>query len=88
MVKELIALACSGNPTERGISLRWSRTSYRKTLNVSVPFISQISSAKQNREFEGHEYQLQAKMGQNYYSISNCMVLIRQNERRENNFAR
>ena len=43
---------------------------YRKTLDVSVPFISR---AKQNREIKGCEYQLQA-------SISNCMVLIRQNK--------
>ena len=50
---------------------------YCKTLNVSVPFISR---AKQNREFKGHEYQLQAKIGRNYYSILNCMVLIRQNK--------
>jgi len=44
---------------------------YCKTLNVSVPFILQ---AKQNREIKGHEYQLQAKIGRNYYSISNCVV--------------
>jgi len=42
-----------------------------------VPFISR---AKQNRKFKGHEYQLQAKIGRNYYSISNCMVLIHQNK--------
>jgi len=41
-----------------------------------VPFISQISRAKLNREIEGHEYQLQANIGQNYDSFSNCMVLI------------
>ena len=46
---------------------------YCKTLNVSVPFISRISRAKQNHEIKGREYQLQA-------SISNCMVLIRQNK--------
>ena len=34
---------------------------YCKTLNVCVPFISQISCAKQNREIKGREYQLQAK---------------------------
>ena len=51
---------------------------YCKTLNGSVPFISR---AKQNRKFKGREYQLQAKIGQNYYSISNCMVLIRQNKK-------
>ena len=51
---------------------------YYKTLNISVPFISR---AKQNREFKGREYQLQAKIGQSYYSISNCMILIRQNKR-------
>ena len=49
---------------------------YCKTLNVSVPF----SRATQNHEIKGHEYQLQAKIGLNYYSISNCMVLIRQNK--------
>ena len=37
-------------------------------------------------ESKGHEYQLQAKIAQYYYSISNCMVLICQNERGENNF--
>ena len=42
-----------------------------------MPFISQ---SKQNCEFKGREYQLQAKIGRNYYSISNCMVLIRQNK--------
>ena len=42
-------------------------------------FISRISRAKQNREIKGREYQLQAKIGRNYYSISNYMVLIRQN---------
>ena len=57
---------------------------YFKTLNVSVPFILRISRAKQNREIKGREYQLQAKT---YYSISNCMVLIRQNKRGQNNFA-
>ena len=55
-----------------------------KTLNVTVPFISR---AKQNREIKGCEYQLQANIGRNYYSISNCMVQIRQNKRRQNNFA-
>jgi len=44
---------------------------YCKTLNVSVPFISR---AEQNREIKGREYQLQAKIGGNYYGISNCMV--------------
>ena len=53
---------------------------YCKTLNVSVPFISRISRAKQNREIKGRKYQLQAKIGRNYYSISNCMVLVRQNK--------
>ena len=53
---------------------------YCKTLNVSVPFISRIARAKQNRETTGREYQLQAKIGRNYYSISNCMVLICQNK--------
>ena len=41
-----------------------------------MPFISR---AKQNREINGHEYQLQAKIGRKY-SISNCMGLIRQNK--------
>ena len=45
-----------------------------------MPFISRISWAKQNREIKGRECQLQAKIGRNYYSISNCMVLIRQNK--------
>ena len=45
-----------------------------------MPFISRISQAKQNREIEGCKYQLQAKIAQNYYSISNCMALNRQNE--------
>ena len=61
--------------------------SYCKTLNVSVHSISQISRDKQNREIKGREYQLQAKIGRNYYSISNCMVLIRYNKRGQNNFA-
>ena len=52
---------------------------YCKTLNVSVPFILRILRAKHNREITGRKYQLQAKIGRNYYSISNCMVLIRQN---------
>ena len=47
---------------------------YCKTLNVSVPFISWISRAKQNRDIKGREYQLRA-------SISNCMVSIRQNKK-------
>ena len=62
---------------------RWCRSweiNYCKTFNVSVPFISRISRAKQNREIKGHEYQLQAKIGRNYDSISNCMVLICQNK--------
>jgi len=58
-----------------------------KTLNVSVPFISQISRAKQNLEIKGCEYQLQAIIGLNYYSILNCMVLIRRNKSGQNNFA-
>jgi len=45
-----------------------------------VPFVSRISRAKQNREIKGREYQLQAKIGRDYYSILNCMVLIRQNK--------
>ena len=60
---------------------------YCKTLNVSVPFISRILRAKKTRKIKGREYQLQAKIGQNYYSISNCMVLIRENIRGQNNFA-
>ena len=63
------------------------RLGYCKPLNVSVPFISRISQAKQNSKIEGHEYQLWAKIRLNYYSISNCMVLVRQNERGQNNFA-
>jgi len=58
-----------------------------KTLNVCMPFILRMSRAKQNREIKGCEYQLQSKIGQNYYSISNCMVLIRQNERGQNKLA-
>ena len=52
---------------------------YHKTLYVNMPFISRISRAKQNREIKGSEYQLQANIERTYYSISNCMVLIRQN---------
>jgi len=53
-----------------------------------MPFISQISRTKQNRKTKGRKYQLQAKkIKQNYYSISNYMVLIRQNKRGQNNFA-
>ena len=44
--------------------------------------------AKQNRKIKGREYQLQDKIGQNYYSISNCIVLIRQDNGDQNNFAR
>jgi len=40
---------------------------------------------KQNREIKGHKYQLRAKIGRNYYSISSCMVLIRQNKRGQSN---
>ena len=54
-----------------------STFTYCKTLNVSVPFISR---AKQNREIKGRECQLQVKIELNYYSILNCMVLIRQNK--------
>ena len=54
-----------------------TRSTYCKALNVGVPFISR---AKQNREIKGCEYQLRAKIRQNYYSISNCMVLIHQNK--------
>ena len=53
---------------------------YCKTLNVGVSFISRMLRVKQNREIKGRKYQLQAKIGRNYYSISNCMVLIRQNK--------
>ena len=49
-----------------------------------MPFILR---AKQNRKIKWCEYQLRAKIRQNYYSISNCMVLIRQNRRGQNNFA-
>ena len=52
-----------------------------------MPFISWISRAQQNRKIKGREYQLQAKIGRNYYSISNYMVLIRQNKRGKNNCA-
>ena len=52
-----------------------------------MPFILRISRAKQNREIKGREYHLQVKIGQNYYSISNCMVLIHQNKSDQNNFA-
>jgi len=52
-----------------------------------VPFISRILQANLNCEIKRREYQLQAKIGRNYYSISNCMVLIRQNRRGQNNFA-
>ena len=50
-------------------------------------FISQILRAKQNRKIKGREYQLRAKVKRNYYSISNCIGLIHQNERGQNNFA-
>ena len=43
----------------------------------NMPFISR---AKQNCKIKGRKYQLQAKIGRNYYSISNYMVLIRQNK--------
>jgi len=52
-----------------------------------MPFISRFSRAKLNREIKGREYQLQTKIGQNYDSISNGMVLIRQNKKGQNNFA-
>ena len=43
--------------------------------------ISRILQAKQkNRKIKGREYQLQAKIGRNYYSIWNCRGLIRQNK--------
>jgi len=61
-----------------------SGNSFNPAFNVSVPIISR---AKQNRKIKGREYQLQAKIEQNYYSISNCMVLIRQNKSGQNNFA-
>ena len=57
---------------------------YCKTLNVCVPFISRISHAKQNRVRISTAGQ---KIGRNYYSISNYMVLILQNKRGQNNFA-
>ena len=60
-----------------------SLPNYCKTLDVSMRFISR---AKQNREIKGREYQLQAKIGRNYYSILNCMGLIRQNKRGQNKF--
>jgi len=44
-----------------------------------MSFISRIPQAKQNRKIKGREYQLQAQLGRNYCSISNCMVLVRQN---------
>ena len=42
-----------------------------------MPFILR---AKQNRDIKGREYQLRAKIGRNYDSILNCMVLICQNK--------
>ena len=69
------------------ITLRFPFVTYCKTLNVGAPFISRISRAKQNREIKGWEYQLRTKIRRNYYSIPNCMVLICQNRRGQNNFA-
>ena len=51
-----------------------------KTLMLACPLFRKFREAKKNREIEGREYQLQA-------SISNCIVLIRQNKRGQNNFA-
>ena len=64
----------------REISMTPRMQAYCKTLNVTLPFISRISQAKLNRKIKGGEYQLQAKIRRNYDSISNCMVLIRQNK--------
>ena len=76
---KLMLVTCSGG----GELVTSGSRQYCKTLNVSVP----LMRAKQNREIKGREYQLQAKTGRNYYCISNCMVLINQNGRGQNNFA-
>jgi len=60
---------------------------YCKTLNVRVPFISQILRAKQKCEIKGREYRYCTDV--NWYSMLcwNCVVGICQNKRRQNNFA-
>ena len=53
---------------------------YCKTLNDCVYLISWISRAKQNRKIMGANIKCRPKIGRNYYSISNYMVLIRQSK--------
>ena len=55
------------------------QVTYCKTLNVSVPFISRISQAKQNREINGSEYNISREY-QLQASILNCTVFIRHNK--------
>ena len=58
----VIAKPANGNDVTTAIKTYCKRayqTAYCKTLNVSVPFISQ---AKENREIRGREYQLQDKI--------------------------
>ena len=43
------------------------------------PLFREFRKPNKNHELKWHEYQLQIKTGRNYYSIWNCMVLIRQN---------
>ena len=51
-----------------------------KPLMLACPLFREFREPNKNRKIKGCEYQLQVKIGQNYYSISNCMVLIRQNK--------
>ena len=54
---------------------------------LACPLFREFHEPNKNHEIKRREYQLQAKIGQTYYSILNCMVLIRQNKRSQNNFA-
>ena len=48
---------------------------------LACPLFCEFREPNKTAKLKQREYPLEAKIGQNYYIISNCMFLIRQNKR-------
>ena len=58
-----------------------------KPLLLACPLFHEFHEPNKTANLRGANINWRPKIGRNCYSISNCMVLIRQNRRGQNNFA-
>ena len=72
-------VAVGGIMVRVGLSLRRMSHIYN-TVNPLFCEFCEPNASQTKWRIIGREYQLQTKIGRNYYSISNCMVLVRRNK--------